>query len=110
MRFTPSIVESCRRQFPALSRRVGDYPAAFLDGPGGTQVPQRVIDAISHYLAHTNANHGGLFATSRESDALLDQTHAAFADFLGAAAAAWAFLFVLPAEKATGDIEAAAAE
>jgi len=84
MRFTPSIVESCRRQFPALSRRVGDYPAAFLDGPGGTQVPQRVIDAISHYLAHTNANHGGLFATSRESDALLDQTHAAFADFLGA--------------------------
>ena len=39
----------------------------FFDGPGGTQAPQRVIEAMSHYLAHTNANHGGLFATSRES-------------------------------------------
>ena len=58
-----AIVEHCRRQFPALSRRVGERPAAFFDGPGGTQVPQRVIEAVSHYLAHTNANHGGLFAT-----------------------------------------------
>ena len=72
MKFTADVVEACRRQFPALSRSVGDFPAAFLDGPGGTQVPQRVIEAISHYLGHTNANHGGLFATSRESDALLD--------------------------------------
>lgn len=84
MKFTTDVVEGCRRQFPALSRRVGDFPAAFLDGPGGTQVPQRVIEAISHYLGHTNANHGGLFATSRESDALLDQAHEAFAQFLGA--------------------------
>ena len=84
MQSAESIVESCRAQFPALTRRVGDYPAVFFDGPGGTQVPQRVIEAVSHCLAHTNANHGGLFATSVESDALLDEAHQAIADFLGA--------------------------
>jgi cysteine desulfurase family protein (TIGR01976 family) len=84
MKFSPEIVEYCRRQFPALSRRVGQRLAAFFDGPGGTQVPQRVIDAVSHYLAHTNANHGGLFATSHESDQLLDAAHQGLADFLGA--------------------------
>ncbi len=77
----------CRAQFPALSRQVGDVPAIFMDGPGGTQVPQSVIDAVSHYLAHTNANHGGLFATSLESDALLDEVHQGMADFLGAGGA-----------------------
>src|SRR5215470_17306407 len=84
MKFNPEIVEYCRRQFPALSRRVGERPAAFFDGPGGTQVPQRVIEAVSHYLAHTNANHGGQFATSRESDKLLAEAHRGLADFLGA--------------------------
>lgn len=84
MKFTAEVVEHCRRQFPALSRRVGDLPAVYFDGPAGTQVPQRVIDAISNYLAHTNANHGGLFATGRESDQLLDEVHRGVADFLGA--------------------------
>jgi cysteine desulfurase family protein (TIGR01976 family) len=84
MRFTSDIIELCRRQFPALSRRVGDRLAAFFDGPGGTQVPQRVIDAVGHYLAHQNANHGGRFATSIESDRLLDAAHRGLADFLGA--------------------------
>jgi cysteine desulfurase family protein (TIGR01976 family) len=84
MRFTPDILELCHRQFPALSRRVGDRLAAFFDGPGGTQVPQRVIDAVGHYLAHQNANHGGLFATAIESDRLLDAAHRGLADFLGA--------------------------
>jgi cysteine desulfurase family protein (TIGR01976 family) len=84
MRFNPQIVEYCRRQFPALSRRVDGHTAAFFDGPGGTQVPQRVIDAVSHYLAHTNANHGGLFPTSQESDRILAEAHQALADFLGA--------------------------
>ena len=79
------LFDSFRDQFPALHRRVGDYPAVFFDGPGGTQVPQRVIDAVGNYLAHTNANHDGLFATSLESDALLDEAHGALADFLGAA-------------------------
>jgi cysteine desulfurase family protein (TIGR01976 family) len=84
MKFTPTVVEECRRQFPALTRQVGDFPAAFLDGPGGTQVPRRVIEAIGNYLLRMNANHGGLFATSQESDALLERAHQAFADFLGA--------------------------
>lgn len=83
MKFTAEVLEHCRRQFPALTRRVGDQPAVYLDGPAGTQVPQRVIDAISNYLAHVNANHGGLFPTGRESDALLDEVHRGAADFLG---------------------------
>jgi cysteine desulfurase family protein (TIGR01976 family) len=83
MKFTAEVLEHCRRQFPALSRRVGDQPAVYFDGPAGTQVPQRVIDAISNYLAHANANHGGLFPTGRESDALLDEVHRGAADFLG---------------------------
>ena len=48
-----------RAQFPALAQKVNGQPAVFLDGPGGTQVPQRVIDAIADYLAHNNANTGG---------------------------------------------------
>jgi cysteine desulfurase family protein (TIGR01976 family) len=57
----------------------------FLDGPGGTQVPRRVVDAVSRYLTTCNANCGGPFTTSRASDALLDQAHRGLADFLGAA-------------------------
>ena len=68
MKLTPPLVDHCRRQFPALSRRVGERSAVFFDGPGGTQAPQRVIEAVSHYLAQSNANGGGLFATSRDSD------------------------------------------
>lgn len=77
-------VAACRRQFPALARRCGDQPAVYFDGPAGSQVPQRVIDAMTDYLANRNANHGGEFATSRESDQLLDRAHAAVADLLGA--------------------------
>src|SRR5262245_63239206 len=84
MKLIPPLVEHCRRQFPALARRVGERPAAFFDGPGGTQVPQRVIEAVSHYLAHTNSNHGGRFATSRESDKLLAEAQRGLADILGA--------------------------
>jgi cysteine desulfurase family protein (TIGR01976 family) len=61
---------------------------AFLDGPGGTQVPQRVIDAVTDYLAHSNANSGDAFTTSELSDAIADEAHAAVADFLGAASPA----------------------
>ena len=75
----------CRKQFPALSRRVSGRPAVYFDGPAGTQVPQRVADAVSHYLLHTNANHGGVFVTSRESDLLVEKAHQAVADFLGVA-------------------------
>jgi cysteine desulfurase family protein (TIGR01976 family) len=77
-------VATLRRQFPALNRpRNGRLPI-FLDGPGGTQVPQRVIDAMAAYLTECNANHGGVFATSRDSDRILAEAHAAAADLLHA--------------------------
>jgi cysteine desulfurase family protein (TIGR01976 family) len=71
-----------RSQFPALAQRVDGQPAVFLDGPGGTQVPRRVIDAISGYLAESNANTCGAFATSRRTDAVIAEARAAMADFL----------------------------
>ncbi len=78
-------VENCRRQFPALARSVAGRPAVFLDGPAGSQTPQCVIDAVVEYMAHTNANHGGVFATSRESDHVLLEARRAAADFVGTA-------------------------
>lgn len=82
----PYDVEYVRRQFPALSLLINGFPAVYLDGPGGTQVPRRVIDAVTGYLAHCNANEGGLFYTSRESDRLLRESRLAMAEFLGAEA------------------------
>ena len=75
-----------RAQFPSLAQTVNGHPAVFLDGPGGTQVPQRVIDAISDYLRRDNANTGGAYATSRNTDAMLAEARAAMADFLHCAA------------------------
>ncbi len=77
-------VEYIRRQFPALSLQVGGQPAAYFDGPGGTQVPQRVLDAMVAYLVGANANAGGPFHTSRESDRIVEEARLALADFLGA--------------------------
>jgi len=75
-----------RSQFPALAQTVNGHPAAFLDGPGGTQVPQRVIDAISGYLSRDNANTDGAYATSRRTNAVLAEARAAMADFLNCGA------------------------
>ena len=80
-----------RSQFPALKRTIDGRPAAFLDGPGGTQTPQRVLDAVHDYLAGHNANYGGRFATSEETDAVIADAHAAGADFLGCEAAEVSF-------------------
>ena len=77
---------SIRAQFPSLAQTVNGHPAVFLDGPGGTQVPQRVIDAISNYLGRDNANTGGAYATSRHTDAMLADARAAMTDFLHCAA------------------------
>jgi cysteine desulfurase family protein (TIGR01976 family) len=77
-------VADLRRQFPALHIQRDGCTPIFLDGPAGTQAPQRVLDAIVHYLTHTNANHGGVFATSVESDRIFDAAHAAMADLLNA--------------------------
>lgn len=75
-----------RAQFPALTQTVNGHPAVFFDGPGGTQVPQRVIDAVADYLIRHNANTHGAFATSRRTDETIDAARAAMADFLGCAA------------------------
>jgi cysteine desulfurase family protein (TIGR01976 family) len=71
-----------RSQFPSLAQTVNGRPAVFLDGPGGTQVPQRVIDAISDYLAVNNANSGGAYQTSRNTDRMIAEARAAMGDFL----------------------------
>ncbi|MEO2007476.1 MAG: aminotransferase class V-fold PLP-dependent enzyme, partial [Pirellulaceae bacterium] len=74
-----------RDQFPALQRLRNGMQSVFLDGPAGTQVPQCVINAMSEYFVRCNANHGGLFDTSVESDRWLDESHQAVADLLNAA-------------------------
>ena len=76
-----------RKYFPALNQTQDGKPVVFFDNPGGTQCPQMVIDAVSGYLMNDNANHGGAFATSRRSDAMLHDAHQAMADMLGAASA-----------------------
>jgi cysteine desulfurase family protein (TIGR01976 family) len=78
-------IDAVRERFPALNRPVAGRLPVFLDGPGGTQVPRSVIDAIGDYLVRCNSNHGGVFTTTRASDRLLDEAHAAVADLLGAA-------------------------
>lgn len=81
---TEEHVAELRSQFPGLAREMAGRPAIFFDGPGGTQVPQRVIDAVGGYLAHTNANLGGHFATSQEASQEVAASHLALADLLGA--------------------------
>jgi cysteine desulfurase family protein (TIGR01976 family) len=80
-------LSSNRRLFPALSQTHDGKPVVFFDNPGGTQCPQMVIDAVADYLVSHNANHGGAFATSLRSDAMLHDAHQAMADMLGAASA-----------------------
>ena len=75
-------VDELREQFPALSKTVNGLPAAFLDGPGGTQVPRRVVEKINDYLYYRNANSHGVFKTSVESDNLYWQAREVYADFL----------------------------
>jgi cysteine desulfurase family protein (TIGR01976 family) len=72
-------LDAIRARFPALASG-----AAFFDGPGGSQVPQQVIDAVTGYLRDSNSNLGGAFATSRASDEVMERGRAAAADFMGA--------------------------
>jgi cysteine desulfurase family protein (TIGR01976 family) len=80
-----------RAQFPALRRTVNGEPAAYLDGPGGTQVPQSVIDAMSGFMQRGGSNLGGLFASGRETDATAQAAREAMADLLHAHANEIAF-------------------
>jgi cysteine desulfurase family protein (TIGR01976 family) len=73
-----------REQFPALQQEVNGQTAVYLDGPGGTQVPQGVISAMSTYLAQGGSNTGGPFLTSQRSDAIVTAARAAVADLLNA--------------------------
>jgi cysteine desulfurase family protein (TIGR01976 family) len=89
----PSIAPTARirADFPALERDHQGYPVAYFDGPGGTQVPRAVVEAMSDYLIHHNANTHWSFPTSMETDAALGQARRALADFLNASPAEIAF-------------------
>ena len=73
-------VAAVRARFPALRGRT-----AYFDGPGGTQCPDAVIEAISSYLRESNANLGGAFAASRRSDELVEHARERAGAFLGCA-------------------------
>ncbi|MFC1959622.1 cysteine desulfurase-like protein [Chloroflexota bacterium] len=80
-------INALRNQFPALNRPVegGTTVPVHFDNPAGTQVPQRVMDAVSNYYLTMNANHGGTFATSHRSDAMEWHSREVMADFINAA-------------------------
>ena len=84
-------VDEIRRQFPALERMLNEQPVAYFDGPGGTQVPRSVVDAMADYLFHHNANTHWLYPTSEETDALLLRARERFAEFFNASAEEIAF-------------------
>lgn len=77
-------IETIRSQFPALERVHNGYPVAYFDGPGGTQVPRVVVEAMNDYLYHHNANTHWAYPTSSETDRLIDDSREAFADFFNA--------------------------
>ena len=76
-------VQQIRAQFPALKRKHNGHPVAYFDGPGGTQVPKSVADAMTDYLLHHNANTHWAYPTSAETDQMLEDARHALADFLG---------------------------
>ena len=80
-------IKTIREQFPALSLKDEGKARIYLDNPGGTQVPRQVLERMEHYLIHTNANHGGPFRTSVESDKVLEDAHQGMADLLNAKSA-----------------------
>jgi cysteine desulfurase family protein (TIGR01976 family) len=77
-------VQAIRKDFPSLQRSLDGEPLAYFDGPGGTQVPRQVVEAVSGYYETCNANTHGQFITSRESDRILEDARVAAAEFLGA--------------------------
>jgi cysteine desulfurase family protein (TIGR01976 family) len=77
-------IAEVRSHFPALERRHLGHPVAYFDGPGGTQVPRAVVQAMSDYLLHHNANTHWAYPTSVETDAIIAGAREALADFLNA--------------------------
>lgn len=84
-------IDHIRSRFPSLARQVNGHAVAYFDGPGGTQVPASVADAVRGYLLDHNANEGWNYATSRETDEVLHAGRAAMADLLGGRADEIAF-------------------
>lgn len=84
-------VAEIRNQFPALERKHNGYPVAYFDGPGGTQVPQIVVEKMTDYLFHHNANTHWAYPTSQETDAALENARKVCADFLNSSASEIAF-------------------
>lgn len=82
---TPFDPASIREQFPALQQMVNGRPALYLDGPGGTQAPERVIAAMADFLRAGGSNLGGPFLASERSDAITNSARAAMAAFYNAA-------------------------
>src|SRR5919205_1312919 len=76
--------EEIRSHFPALEREHGGHGVAYFDGPGGTQVPRAVVEAVSEYLYRHNANTHWAYPTSAETDEILERSRVVLADFLGA--------------------------
>jgi cysteine desulfurase family protein (TIGR01976 family) len=76
--------EEIRSHFPALARVHGGARVAYFDGPGGTQVPRAVVEAVSEYLYHHNANTHWAYPTSAETDEIIERARETLADFLGA--------------------------
>ncbi len=77
--------EAWRLRFPALRRQLGGQPVVYADGPGGTQVPRSVIEAMSAFLSTGGANLGGKFPSSSETEAVVGEARMAMADLFGAA-------------------------
>ncbi len=83
--------EQIRTHFPALARQHNGFPVAYFDGPGGTQVPRAVVEAMTDYLFNHNANTHWLYPTSIETDAIVERSREALADFLNASSNEIAF-------------------
>jgi cysteine desulfurase family protein (TIGR01976 family) len=84
-------IEEIRRCFPALARTHNGYPVAYFDGPGGTQVPRAVAEAMNDYLYYHNANTHWAYPSSEETDAIIDSVRNVLADFLNASPTEIAF-------------------
>lgn len=84
-------IEEIRAHFPALNRVYNDFPVAYFDGPGGTQVPLSVVEAMNDYLFNHNANSHWAYPTSAETDEIILNSRRAFADFLNCSADEIAF-------------------
>lgn len=84
-------IEEIRAHFPALNRIYNGFPIAYFDGPGGTQVPRTVVEAMTDYLFNHNANSHWAYPTSAETDEIILNSRRAFADFLNCSAEDIAF-------------------